>query len=109
MPKIAIFSVANQKKRRVAHSRFSNLLHQRIGKDQDMKRILGEEHWQTFTKIALKQCKPWFMKAFIQGEVVCNGQIDGKRCEYQNEGSSGLPLHAIHCDHTTDLNNICSS
>ena len=34
------------------------------------------------------------MKALTEGSVLCNGLIDGGRCEYQNDGSSGdVPLH----------------
>jgi hypothetical protein len=110
MPRPSLLTDVHRKFRRAAHSRFCNLLHKRIGKDQGMKRALGEKHWELFANLALKQCKPWFIKAFTKGRVLCNGLIDGGRCEYQNDGSSGdVPLHSIHCDHTTDLNNICSS
>lgn len=110
MPRTPIYTDVHRKFRRAAHSRFCNLLHKRIGKDQGMKGALGEKDWKIFANLARKQCKPWFINAFTKGNVRCNGLIEGGRCEYQNDGSSGVvPLHFIHCDHTTDLNNICSS
>lgn len=110
MPRTPRYTDVQRKLRRTAHSRFCNLLNKRIGKDQEMKRALGKKDWKIFANLARQQCKPWFMKAFTEGSVLCNGLIDGGRCEYQNDGSSGgVPLHIIHCDHTTDLNNICSN
>ena len=85
MPRPSLLTDVHRKFRRAAHSRFCNLLHKRIGKDQGMKRALGEKHWELFANLALKQCKPWFIKAFTKGRVLCNGLIDGGRCDYQND------------------------
>lgn len=91
MPRTSRYTAVHRKLRRTAHSQFCNLLNKRIGKDQEIKLHLVKKDWKIFAR---QQCKPWFMKAFTEGSVLCNGLIDGGRCEYQNDGSSGdVPLH----------------
>lgn len=76
MPRTPRYTDVQRKLRRTAHSRFCNLLNKRIGKDQEMKRALGKKDWKIFANLARQQCKPWFMKAFTEGSVLCNGLID---------------------------------
>lgn len=80
MPRTSRYTDVQRKLRRTAHSRFCNL-NKRIGKDQGMKRAFGKKDWKIFAILARQQCKPWFMKALTEDSMLCNGLIDGRRCE----------------------------
>jgi hypothetical protein len=77
-------------------SRFSKLLHKRIGIHQGMKSALGK-HWDAFVKSSIEVGKPIFIEAFRPGNVHCRGTITGTPCQCD---PATLKLGDIHLDHT---------
>lgn len=119
--------------RRASQSRFRNLLNNRIGKAQGMRKVLGDKQWAMFVHNARLYGKPMFLKEVTPTNVRCHGPIETSDvcatrstagtqdpdtvrskalrpglCPHNND--TGMPeLSRIHCDHTTDLNAICTA
>ena len=93
--------------RKVAHKRFSKLLHFRVARR--MKPVLGEPKWAEFVRDALQFGKPLYMSAFKPGNVWCRGPVDGDTCMGSATPDGSGAYGRIHGDHTTDLNNICTA
>ena len=100
-------SVADKRLRRVAHNRFSNLLHKRIGKKQGMANFLGKQQWAIFVRAARCFGSHKFKAAFRNENMWCRGPLDSdEACRSRRVVRA---MSRLECDHVYDVNHICTT